>query len=239
MKNKLNIFLFIAALILVNSEIQAKRKPLRTTQKSEWISLFDGKTLTGWHLFNHIAEPKNWAVEDGAIVCLGYKGPSGAGDLVSDRSFENFELTWEWKVDKGSNSGVFYHVVEGPKYHRPSATAPEYQVIDEINFPTKLEGWQKTGADYAMYPPDENRVSKPIGEWNTSSIIFNKGRAEYWLNGKRVVKFTAWTADWNARKASEKWKDYPDYGLAKTGLIGLQDHNNSKTYFKNIRIREL
>jgi hypothetical protein len=239
MKNKVNIFLFIAAFLLAGTIIKARPKLALTGQKGEWISLFDGKTLAGWHLFNHIAEPKNWTVEDGALVCLGYKGPSGAGDLVSDRSFENFELTWEWKVDKGSNSGVFYHVVEGPKYHRPSATAPEYQIIDDVNFPAKLEETQKTGADYAMYPPDDNRIVKPVGEWNTSSILFKNGHAEYWLNGKREVKFTAWTPEWNAKKAGDKWKDYPDYGLAKTGLIGLQDHNNSKTYFKNIRIREL
>lgn len=241
MKNKVKTIILIVTLNLAGGYIMAKPGSVTSQRqhKGDWIDLFDGKTLNGWHLFNRIAEPKNWAVEDGAIVCLGFKGPSGAGDLVSDRAFANFELTWEWKVDKGSNSGVFYHVVEGPKYKRPSDTAPEYQIIDDDNFPVKLEEWQKTGADYAMYPPNNKKTLKPLGEWNTSKIIFNNGRVELWLNGKQVVKFKAWTAEWQAKKAAEKWKDFPDYGMAKTGLIGLQDHNNSKTYFRNIRIREL
>jgi len=229
--------------VLMGSDIRADHK--RTIQgnplnakKGDWISLFDGKTLQGWHLFNRTGEPNNWKVEDGALVCLGFNGPSGAGDLVSDRAFENFELTWQWKVDKGSNSGMYYHVVEDPKYKRPAETAPEYQLIDDIGYPGKLEEWQKTGADYAMYPPDKNKILNPAGIWNTSRILFNKGRVEYWLNGKLTVKFKAWSKDWLERKAAEKWKDFPDYGMAKAGAIALQDHK-SKTYFKDIRIKEL
>ncbi|OZA54420.1 MAG: hypothetical protein B7X75_08535, partial [Sphingobacteriales bacterium 39-40-5] len=80
-----------------------------------WISLFDGKSLNGWHHFNSAKEIKNWKIENGSLVCLGAKGPSGSGDIITDHSFRNFELRWEWKVDKGSNSGVFYHIVEDPK----------------------------------------------------------------------------------------------------------------------------
>lgn len=81
-----------------------------------WISLFDGKSLDCWHHFNSTKEIKNWKIENGSLVCLGAKGPSGSGDIISNRSFRNFELRWEWKVEKGSNSGVFYHIVEDPKY---------------------------------------------------------------------------------------------------------------------------
>ena len=203
-----------------------------------WISLFDGKSLDGWHHFNNTKEIKNWKIENGSLVCLGAKGPSGSGDIISNRSFRNFELRWEWKVDKGSNSGVFYHIVEDPKYKRAIETSPEYQIIDDVNFPAKLEESQKAGADYAMYSPGDNKILKPIGEWNSSRIIFNNGRVEHWLNGIRIVKFKAWTKSWHKLRSEGKWKEYPDYGLSPEGKIGLQDHGN-KAYFKNIQIREL
>lgn len=207
-------------------------------ENEKWISLFDGKTLSGWHAFNKPGEIKNWTIEDGALVCLGAaKGDTG-GDIVSDEEYENFELTWEWKIAKGGNSGVMYHVIEDPKYKAPYETGPEYQMIDDIDFPGKLEEWQKTGADYAMNVSNDKKKLKPVGEWNTSKIVFNKGHVEHWLNGEKVVAFEAWTDAWKKEKAEGKWKDFPDYGIAKKGRIALQDHGN-KAYFKNIMIREL
>jgi len=157
---------------------------------------------------------------------------------VSDSSYDNFELTWDWKVDKGSNSGVMYHVVEDAKYKAPYETGPEYQVIDDVGFPAKLEEWQKAGADYAMTIPNDRKKLKPVGEWNSSKIIFDHGHVEHWLNGEKIVEFEAWSDDWNKKRTEGKWKDYPDYGQAKTGKIALQDHGN-KAYYKNIRIRPL
>ena len=206
--------------------------------KGQWITLFDGKSLNGWHHFNSKAAIKNWMIEDGALVCLGAKGPSGSGDIITDQVFGNFELRWDWKVDKGSNSGVFYHIVEDPKYKRTIDTSPEYQIIDDLTYPAKLEPYQLTGSDYDMHVAPGNKVLKPVGEWNSSKIVFDGKRVEHWLNGKRIVKFKVWTEDWKQRKAASKWKDSPDYGMSPVGNIGLQDHGN-KAYFKNIEIREL
>ncbi|MFT3701874.1 MAG: DUF1080 domain-containing protein [Agriterribacter sp.] len=205
---------------------------------SAWVSIFDGKTLVGWHGFNKTGEVKNWKVEDSALVCLGAAKDAHGGDLVSDNEYDNFELSWDWKVDKGSNSGVMYHVVEDPKYKAPYETGPEYQIIDDIGFPEKLEDWQKSGADYAMTIANDKKKLKPVGEWNTSSIIFNKGHVEHWLNGEKIVEFEAWTDEWNKKRTEGKWKDYPDYGKAKKGKLALQDHGN-KAYYKNIKIRTL
>lgn len=209
-------------------------------KKGAWVSLFNGKDLKGWHGFNKTAPVKNWEIENGSLVCLGaVKGTDTGGDIVSDKEYSNFELAWEWKIDKGSNSGVLYHVVESPKYEASYLTGPEYQMIDDINWvPDVLEDWQKTGADYAMHPANNLKVLKPVGEWNTSRIVFNNGHVEHWLNGKKIVEFTAWDADWQKKKAEGKWKDHPDYGVAKVGHIALQDHGH-KAYYKNIRIKEL
>ena len=177
-------------------------------------------------------------ISNGALVCLGSTKEAEGSDLLTDKKYTNFDFYWEWKMDKGSNSGVLYHVVESPKYHTPYETGPEYQMIDDLGWPEKLEEWQKTGCDYAMYLPNDQKMLKPVGEWNTSEIIADNGHMQYWLNGKKIVEFTAWTADWQKRKAEGKWKDYPDYGLAHTGYIALQNHGQ-KAYFRGIRVKEL
>lgn len=232
---------FIAAGILFISAICTSflLKPAKAkTNNFMWVSLFDGKTLNGWHGFNKTGAIPNWAIEDGAMVCLGAAADAHGGDIVTDAEYENFELKWDWKITKGGNSGVMYHVIESKKYTAPYETGPEYQMIDDIGFPEKLEDWQKTGADYAMTTPNEKKKLKPVGEWNNSRIVFNKGHVEHWLNGEKIVSFNAWDDTWKNKKETGKWKEYPDYGAAKKGHIALQDHGN-KVYFKNIMIRIL
>jgi len=229
------VFLMVIASLAFT--VSKTKKPVPQT-KGQWISLFDGKSLKGWHGYNKTGPVKNWEIEDGGLVCLGAAKNASGGDIVTDKKFANFELKWEWKVNKGCNSGVMYHVLEGAKYHSPYETGPEYQIIDDIGFPEHLEDWQQAGADYAMHVANSEKKLKPIGEWNTSSIIFNKGHVEHWLNGKKIVEFEAWSADWNKKRETGKWKDYPDYGKAKTGEIALQDHGD-KAYYKHIMIKEL
>jgi hypothetical protein len=202
------------------------------------ISLFDGTSLSGWHVYGQTGDIKNWKVEDGAMVCLGATKDAHGGDLVTDRQFDNFELNWEWKVDKGSNSGVMYHVVEDSLHKAPYETGPEYQVIDDVGFPDKLEAWQQAGADYAMYPANDKKKLMPVGEWNTSRIIFNNGHVEHWLNGEKIVEFDRNSAEWKAKRNSGKWKDYPDYAKVTRGHVALQDHGQ-RAYYRNITIREL
>ena len=226
----------VCLIVLVVSFTNTHKK--EATEKGKWISLFDGSSLKGWHGYNKTGAIANWEIEDGAMVCLGAAADAHGGDIVSDKIFENFELKWDWKISREGNSGVMYHVVESNKYEAPYETGPEYQLIDDVNFPQKLEEWQKTGADYAMHLTNEKKKLKPIGEWNSSTIIFNKGHVEHWLNGEKIVAFQAWDADWEVKKKEGKWKDYPDYGVAKKGLIALQDHGN-KAYFKNIMIKAL
>ena len=216
----------------------AQTETAASATKGEWIELFDGKSLAGWHGYNKTGEVSNWTVEDGALVCLGAAKDAHGGDIVTDQKFDNFELTWDWKVDKGSNSGVMYHVVEDPKYKAPYETGPEYQIIDDIGFPEKLEDWQQAGANYGMQVANEKKKLKPVGEWNSSKIVYNNGHVEHWLNGEKIVEFEDNTPEWNKEKTEGKWKDYPDYATAKSGAIALQDHGN-KAYFKNIKIKQL
>jgi len=215
---------------------------LTKKEKAEgWVLLFDGTSTAGWKNFNEDTLT-GWTVEDGCLVALGLGGDIG-GDIVTEQDFENFELRWDWKLGPHGNSGVMYHVLEGPEYEAGYETGPEYQLIEDDDFrdehgePYPLEEWQKTAADYAMYLPADNKTVH-IREWNSSSIVFTPERAEHWLNGEKVLEFVPWSDDWYRRRNSGKWDAYPDYGLARSGKICLQDHG-SKVWFRNIRIREI
>lgn len=205
-------------------------------KKEGWELLFDGKTLNGWRMY----QSKNadcWGVQDGVIYCKGSDTDKSdlRADLISEQEFENFELSIEWKIASGGNSGIMYHVSE--KYPAAYLSGPEYQLIDDEGYPGTLEDWQKTAADYAMYNTT-SRPTKPVGQFNETKIVVNGNHREHWLNGVKVLEFEAWGEDWNKRKAEGKWKDTPEYGMEKTGHICLQDHG-SGVWFRNIKIRKL
>jgi hypothetical protein len=208
-----------------------------------WVLLFDGETTNGWRNYNSTDPNTAWHVVDGCLQAKG-SGDDATGYIVTEKEYENFILSWDWKLSKGGNSGMIYHVVESPRFSVPYVTGPEYQLIDvegweEANAPTKLEEWQKLGVDYAMHLPDQSKMKvNPQGEWNNSMIVFDNGHVEHWLNGEKIVEFEAWTDDWFARKASGKWGHATEYGLASKGVICLQDHGYPAS-FRNIKIKEL
>ncbi|GAA4337004.1 DUF1080 domain-containing protein [Mucilaginibacter gynuensis] len=207
-------------------------------KKNGWVSLFDGKTTKGWHSYNKTGPVAGWEAKDGVLASVETSYEATNADIVSDKEYTNFEFAWEWRIGKGSNSGVMYHVVEDAKYPTTFTTGPEYQLIDEVGWDGPLEDWQKAGCDYAMHLPNDKKVLKPVGEWNTSKIVFNKGHVEHWLNGAKILEFEAWTDEWNKKRTEGKWKEYPAYGAAKTGRIALQAHGG-KVAFRNIKIKEL
>ena len=213
---------------------------------SDWIYLFDGETTDGWRAYNGETIPDKWAAVDGNLTFdteLKLEEEwSGGGDIIYHKEqFEYFELYLEWKLPKGGNSGVFYHVQEG--YNTPYEISPEYQILDddgweEINN-AKLESWQKSGANYAMHEPNnDNKSLNPAGEWNSSRIIYTKEKAEHWLNGKLLLSFVPYSEDWYSKRNSGKWDDFPDYGKFKNGYIALQDHD-TPIWFRNIKIKKL
>ncbi len=202
-----------------------------------WELLFDGTSKAGWHGYNG-QDTRSWIIEDCCLKTVGTEGNYGSdtrADLVTDGQYENFEISIDWKTSKGGNSGLMYGVVEDPKYKAPWMTGPEYQFIDEAGFPEKLEEWQKAGADYAMHPASDQKRLKPVGEWNNTRILVNGTHVEHWLNGTKIVEFERWNEDWNKLRNSGKWKEAPDYGLAKSGRIAIQDHG-SIFWFRNIKI---
>ena len=240
---KLSVILAIAALAGL-AACTPRPNSLTPKEKAQgWKLLFDGKTLDGWRDYNGTAITGPWHVKDGAIYAEG-KGSDSDGYIVTEEEFADFDLKWEWKISRGGNSGMLYHVVENPAFAVPYVTGPEYQLIDdenyaEVNDGYVLEDWQRCAVDYAMYVPDfDKRILHPAGEWNESEIIFDNGHVTYLLNGRITVEFDAWTPDWYARKNSGKWENAPEYGLARKGHICLQDHGYPAS-FRNVKIRPL
>jgi hypothetical protein len=236
-------YLILAAILVAlyscnTSSAKQEESKINTLTKKEkkegWKLLFDGESLDNWKTFKG-GEITGWKIIDGVLHNSGV-GSDHGGDIITKDEFENFELYLEWKIAPESNSGVFYHVEKG-KANAIYESGPEYQLIDDHGWPTKLEDHQYSGANYAMHIP-KNAEVKPLDEWNTTRIVVNNPHVEHWLNGKKVVEYDLWSDDWKKRKAEGKWADSPHYGMAKKGHIGLQDHGGL-TMFRNIKIREL
>ncbi|RAJ85777.1 uncharacterized protein DUF1080 [Chitinophaga dinghuensis] len=201
-----------------------------------WKLLFNGSSKDGWHGYKG-KTTDTWVAEKGLLHCLGSATDKSdkRADLTSDSSYDNFELNADWKLAPKGNSGIMYLVSE--EFEAPYLSGPEYQIIDDKNFPEKLEDWQKTGANYAMNPPLV-AASNPIGEWNHTKIIVNKGHVEHWLNGQKTAEYTMGSPEWKKNKETGKWKDAKGYGMTKKGKIALQDHG-SEIWFKNVKVKEL
>jgi hypothetical protein len=196
---------------------------------SDWRSLFDGQTTNGWRGYRQTTIPGGWQVVDGALTRV-EKG----GDIITVDQFGDFELSLEWKIAPNANSGVFFRVTEDDEimWH----TAPEIQLIDNA-YQAGLKPAQKAGANYDLHPPLRD-VVKPPGEWNTLRLLVKGGHVEQWMNGVKVVEYELGSADWKRRVAASKFHEFPQYGQARRGHIGLQDHGDRVAY-RNIRIREL
>jgi hypothetical protein len=197
--------------------------------------LFNGKNLDGWRFFKN-KENNSWEVAaDGTLHCKPFDGNEKRANLITVDQYENFELNWEWKISAQGNSGVMFRVTE--EFDEPYLSGPEYQLLDDVGYPGKIEDWQKTAADYGMHTAPDAKP-KPVGEWNSSKIIVTGTHVEYWLNNIKVVEHELGSEDWKKRKASSKWNEATGYGASKKGHICLQDHGG-EVWFRNIVIKPL
>lgn len=198
-------------------------------KKAGWKLLFDGKSAAGWSSWKtkKSLELGSWTVEDGALTLK----KKGAGDIYTTDTYENYELTLEWKT-KG-NSGILIRV-------NPAAGGPIYKVAPEMQI-ERDAGKRSTSAGgfYALYEVavEGKKKINPEG-WNTVKIRLVNGKGTHWFNGQKVAEYEIGSDDWNERVAKSKFKDWKGFAETKKGHIGLQDHG-AEVAFRNVKIRKV
>jgi azurin len=207
-------------------------------QKEGWTLLFDGKTLNGWHLFNRGNIPSAWSVDSGMLVCNPHAKNVKHGDLVTDKVYQDFDLTFDWKISRAGNSGLFVNVQERPELGTTFSTGEEYQLLDDRNVDT---GYlrnlsHKAAAIFGVVPNTSNTVPKS-GDWNSSRILQQNGKLTFWLNGVLTVQVDLKSDDWKRLVAASSLSKYPDFGMAVNGHLALQDWTNGVA-FRNIKLKE-
>lgn len=248
-------FILYLLVVTCKSNIQTKESDVsenNTLTKIEvsegWKLLFDGKSLNGWRGLGRDHVPVGlWVVDDGMILNDNITVmPDGQaverGDLMTIDTFDNFELYFEWKINKAGNSGLKYNVSEemcqeyGSQF---SALGFEYQLLDDGDKAYKdvLKPAQFTGSLYDLIPSVDVML-KPVGEFNSSSILVDGKHVEHWLNGKKVVEYEFDSQELDDAYKVSKFNKISGFQDKRKGHIVLQDHNE-ESWFRNIKIREL
>ncbi len=242
-----------AALVAVAGALAQAQAPNELTaaeRAAGWHLLFDGRTLSGWRGLNNPGiDTEHWTVENGAIkkvasgkVPVQKDGqPLEGGDLMTIDVFRDFELSWDWKVTPGANSGVKYNVSEELSKTMPPIRAAkgfEYQMLDDDRHADGKLPNHRAGALYDLIAPNADKHASPIGEWNHSVIVFNGNHGEHWLNGKKVVEYELDSPEMTRALAASKYASIPWFAARRAGHIVLQDHGD-EVYFRSLKIRDL
>ncbi|HBE71890.1 MAG TPA: glucose dehydrogenase [Planctomycetaceae bacterium] len=209
----------------------------RSEQLSGWQLLFDGSSTEGWRNFQKDDVSDGWVVKEGQLV----RASKGAGDIITKEKYKYFELSLEYKISEGGNSGVMFHVSEDGK--RPWHSGPEVQIQDNA----AGHDPQKAGWLYQLYKPQapawtgEKGVldaTLPAGEWNQLFIRIAKNRCEVTMNGQLYYRFKLGDRDWKKKVAQSKFAKFEQFGQLGSGHICLQDHGNLVS-FRSIKIRRI
>jgi hypothetical protein len=190
-----------------------------------FISLFNGKDLTGWTLVG--GKGPGYIVENGMIVCP----EDGGGNLLTEKEFSDFILRLDFKLSPGGNNGIG---IRAPLKGDIAYSGMEIQILDQENdkYKDRLRPWQRTGSVYNVIPAADVKALKPVGEWNSYEITARGPKIRIELNGKTVVD-----GDLSQVKDPEVLKKHP--GIQRTsGHVGFLGHN-TRVEFRNIRIKPL
>jgi len=254
MRTTIKTVAVLTALIIVTGCNKPETSQYNQVTKEEkeqgWELLFDGKSFTGWRgLGRDTVETYHWKVENGMIHKVNSREvpplPNGekidGGDLMTIDTFDNFELTFEWKILPAGNSGIKYNVSEKISTTYGSghgALGFEYQILDDGHEMYKeLKPFQFTGSLYDFYPP-ENVQLNPPGEFNQSLIILNGNHGEHWLNGKKVLEYELGTVEFDSLYHASKFANYIDFDKKRSGHIVITNHTD-ESWYRNIKIRRI
>ncbi|MCI0746840.1 MAG: DUF1080 domain-containing protein [Verrucomicrobia subdivision 3 bacterium] len=197
------------------------------------IALFDGEDTSGWRGYKQQHFPTNqWVIDNGALKTV----PGRAIDLVTRERFKDFDLSFEWKVPPGGNSGVMYNVDELGS--APWHSGPEYQIVDDVKHPDGRNPKTSAGSLYALIAPNDAKTLKPVGEWNHSRIVVKDARVEHWLNGAKVLEYEWNSPSVRAEVKRSKFNEHATFMGNSEGHIVFQ-HHGEEVWFRNIRVKRL
>jgi len=240
---------FLAAATLLTTLPAFTQIPNTLTPQEKalgWRLLFDGTTPSGWHSAHGPDFPATgWEIKDGLLSVTEHGGEEGgnAGDILSTRKYASFELSVDFRVTPGANSGIMYFVdpsLTPGRGGRGSDIGFEYQILDDALHPDAKKGrdGDRTVASlYDLIPAAKSKPIRPVGEWNTARIVVRGTHGEHWLNGVKVLEYDRDTPAFRALVAASKFHVYPHFGEASDGYLLLQDHGFPVS-FRNIKIRE-
>ena len=210
-----------------------------------WQLLFDGKTNKGWRSARGGGFPSDgWKTDNGTMTIQASEGKEAAnvGDIVTDAEYSAFDLSFEFKLTPGANSGVKYFVTLDEKT-KGSAIGLEYQVLDDALHPdAKLgrDGDRTLASLYDLKTADKPaRFVHPIGDWNVGRVVvYPNNHVEHFLNGVKVLEYERGSPAFRALVAESKYHIWPNFGEAKAGHLLLQDHGNQVS-FRSIKLKQL
>ena len=224
------------------SPIEAAPNTLTEKERKEgWKLLFDGKSLKGWRgAYLDSLPARGWEIRDGMLIVQASGGGEAAfgGDLVTIAEYSSFELSVDFRLTEGANSGIKYFVTEQQPKTPGSAKGLEYQILDDDRHPDAklgIDGNRKLASLYDILPA-KVKNARPIGEWNQARIVVRGRQVEHWLNGVKVLGYERGGKIFLEHKGASKFKDLAGFGEAATGHLLLQDHGN-QVFYRNIKIR--
>lgn len=226
-----------------------KNRLTQNELRKGWCLLWDGKTNTGWRGAKLNKFPsKGWEIENGILKVLAGDGgeSENGGDIVTLNEYSDFELSVDFKITEGANSGIKYFVDTALNKGKGSAIGLEFQILDDKKHPDAKMGKNGNRTVGSLYDliRAENKESgsrgknfKGVGQWNNARIVVRAGKVTHWLNHVKVVEYDRFSQSFQALVEKSKYEKWENFGRLPKGLLLIQDHGDAVS-FKNIKIRE-
>ena len=223
------------ACLLALPAASLEAEPLTPAEKAMgWTMLFDGSSTDNFRAYGKDSFPgQGWVIDDGALKVI---AGGGGGDIITKEQYGDFELSLEFKVAPGANSGIIFRASEQHAY--PWMTGPEYQILDDAGGNQAADSKHALGALYDLIAAPADKPTRPAGEWNHARVRIDDNVLSHYLNGMKLLEIDLDSQEWRDLIAGSKFASMSGFGLEAKGHISLQDHGND-VWYRNIKVRDL